>query len=415
MKITKVRTVLCSAPHQDEHFRSRTMRSAAFIVLETDTEHVGLGETYAGYFVPEIVPAVVEFYAPILEGADPLEIDTLYARMFLAGKFWSRVGLGSIVLSGLEMALYDLKGKALGVPVYELLGGKCHESFDCYATGGASNWPKEKLEAKVAQYLSVGFPAVKLGGGIHEQGQPFYRGRTAKEAADIEVTKVEWLCQRFGKDFRLMMDGHMDNMTERDHIWDLPTAAYVLEALADYPIEFFEEPLPYTDKSAYRSLRGRTRLTVAGGECLTSVEEWRDWMEEEPFDLAQLDAAFMGGLTNFVKIAHLCELQGIPVATHSWTSGVGAMGNLHAAMASRATKIVEMAAFNPSDRSKNTHFFSPLLSDLWVEPPILKDGRVYLPDVPGLNVKLPEEVINKYPYQPGTGEFNSVKGKVLRT
>ncbi len=394
---------------------ARTMRSAAFIVLETDTEHVGIGETYAGYFVPEMVPSVVEFYAPILEAGDPMEIDAIYQRCFLAGKFWGRVGLGSIVLSGIEMALYDLKGKALGVPAYELLGGKCHESFDCYATGGPSSWPKEKLEAKVEQYLNCGFPAVKLGGGIHEPGQPLYRGRTAKAAAEIEVMKVDGLCQRFGKDFRLMMDGHMDNMSEKNHTWDLPMAAYVLEALADYPIEFFEEPLPYTDKSAYRALRGRTRLTVAGGECLTSLEEWRDWMLEGPFDLAQLDATFMGGMTNFVKIAKLCELQGIPIATHSWTSGVGAMANLHAAMASRSTKLVEMAAFNPNDPSKNPHFFSPLLTDMWTEPPVLKDGRITLSDAPGLGVRLPEEFINKYPLQPGTGEFNSVKGKVLST
>ncbi len=415
MKITKVRTVLCSAPHRDEHMPARTMRSAAYIVLETDTELTGIGETYAGYFIPEAVPTIVEFFAPILEGADPLELDILVGRLQLAGKFWSRVGLGSIILSGVEMALYDLKGKALGVPAYQLLGGRYHESFDCYATGGPSNWPKDKLEAKVAQYLAVGFPAVKLGGGISEPGHPIYRGRTAKEAADIEVTKVDWLCEQFGKGFRLMLDGHMDNMTERDHVWDLPMAAYVMEALADYPIEFFEEPLAYTDKSAYRELRGRTRLAVAGGECLTSLEEWRDWMIESPFDLAQLDAAFMGGLGTFVKIAHYCELHGIPVATHSWTSGVGAMGNLHAAMASKATKIVEMAAFHPSDPRKNTHFFSPLLTDLWVEPPALKDGRVYLPDTPGLGVRLPEDFINQYPFQPGTGEFNSVKGKVLST
>jgi L-alanine-DL-glutamate epimerase-like enolase superfamily enzyme len=391
------------------------MRSAAFIILETDTEHVGIGETYAGYFVPEMVPSVVEFYAPILEGADPLDLDVLYRRMFLAGKFWARVGLGSIVLSGIEMALYDLKGKALGVPAYELLGGRCHEFFDCYATGGPSSWPREKLEAKVEQYLAIGYPAVKLGGGIHEAGKPLYRGRTGREAAEIEVIKVEALCKRFGPDFRLMMDGHMDNMTERDHVWDLPMAAHVLEALADYPIEFFEEPLPYTDKSAYRDLRSRTRLSVAGGECLTSLEEWRDWMLEDPFDLAQLDATFMGGMANFVKIAGYCELRGIPVATHSWTSAVGAAANLHAAMASRATRIVEMAPCNPSDPSKNTHMVSPLLTDLWEEPPVLKNGRIYLTDAPGLGIRLPEDFINQYPLQPGSGEFNSVKGKVLST
>jgi L-alanine-DL-glutamate epimerase-like enolase superfamily enzyme len=108
MKITNVRTVLCSAPHRNKFMPARSMRSAAFVLIETDTELVGIGETYAGYFVPEQVPSVVAFYAPILIGADPLDIDVLYNRMFLSGKFWARVGLGSIVLSGIEMALFVL-------------------------------------------------------------------------------------------------------------------------------------------------------------------------------------------------------------------------------------------------------------------------------------------------------------------
>ena len=97
MKITRVRTVLCTAPQKDIFMKARERRSAAFIVIETDTELTGLGETYAGYFVPELVPGVVEFYAPILVGESPLDIDVLCRRMFTAGKFWARVGLGSIV------------------------------------------------------------------------------------------------------------------------------------------------------------------------------------------------------------------------------------------------------------------------------------------------------------------------------
>lgn len=415
MKITRVRTILSSAPQRDIHMTARTMRSAAFVLLETDTEHVGIGETYAGYFVPELVANVVDFYAPILLGGNPLEVDVLYRRMFLAGKFWARVGLGSIVLSGIEMALLDLKGKALGVPVYELLGGRCHETLPCYATGGPSCWPKAKLEAKVEQYMNIGFRAVKLGGGLWEPGKPIYRDRSPETAAETEVNKVEFLRQRFGDKFRLMLDGHMDNMGEADAAWNETTAATVLQALAPYPIDFFEEPLPYTDKRAYHSLRKRSTIPIAGGECLTSLEEWRDWMNEEPFDLAQLDASFMGGLTNFVKVAHLCELQGVPIATHAWSATVGAAGNLHAAFACRNTRILEMAAYNPSRPKLNTHLEAPLLTDLWVEPPVLEQGRVRLSDAPGLGVRLPPDFIEKYPYQPGTGEFNSVHGKILAT
>src|SRR6187551_2843099 len=121
MRIVDVRTVLLTGPSTNDPYLGRTRRSAAFILIETDTELTGLGETYAGYFIPEAVPSIVDFYAPILIGQDPLDVDTLSRRLFLSGKFWGRVGLGSIVISGIESALLDLKGKMLGVPVYELL------------------------------------------------------------------------------------------------------------------------------------------------------------------------------------------------------------------------------------------------------------------------------------------------------
>ncbi len=392
------------------------MRSAAFIVIKTDCGHVGIGETYAGYFVPEMVPEIVAFYEPVLVGASPLDLDVLYRRMFVAGKFWARVGLGSIVLSGIEMALLDLKGKVLGVPVYELLGGRCHEWLPCYATGGPSNWPVDLLEAKVTCYMGLGFNRVKLGAGRYEQGNPvILPGRSGAEAAAIEVAKLEFLVKRFGPDFRLLMDGHMDNLGEKDWVWDEGAATTVLRALEPYPVDFFEEPLPYTDKRAYRSLRQRTSILVAGGECLTSLEEWRDWLAEEPFGLAQLDASFMGGLGNFVKIAHLCELAGISIATHAWSATVGAAGNLHAAFACRNTRIVEMAACHPADPKRNAHFHSPLLTDLWVEPPTLENGNLRLSDAPGLGTHLPKGFAERYPFQRGTGEFNSVAGKVLAT
>jgi L-alanine-DL-glutamate epimerase-like enolase superfamily enzyme len=413
MKITRIRTLLSTAPQQDVFMPSRQRRSAAFILIETDTELTGLGETYAGYFVPEMVPSVVEFYAPILVGQCPLDVDVLCRRMFTAGKFWARVGLGSIVMSGIESALLDLKGKALGVPVYELLGGRCHQTLPCYATGGTSPHDRGELEGKVAQYLSLGFNAVKLGAGSYRPGFPILASRIPQEARDVEVSKVEFLRQRFGDSFELNIDAHMDNLGEADHVWNLATAQFVLKALEAYPIGFFEEALPYTDRRAYAELRRSTTLSVAGGECLTSLEEWRDWLEDKPFALAQLDASFMGGLMNFIKIARLCELQGVNIATHAWSATPGAAANLHAAFASRNTATCEMAAYNPARPELNTHIVAPMLTELWIEPPVIENGRIRLADTPGLGVRLPDGFLERYPFEPGSGEFNSVEGKIL--
>jgi L-alanine-DL-glutamate epimerase-like enolase superfamily enzyme len=414
MKITHVRTLLSTAPQKDIFMPARERRSAAFIFIETDTELTGLGETYAGYFVPELVPGIVEFYAPILVGESPLDVDLLSRRMFLAGKFWARVGLGSIVLSGLEAALLDLKAKALGVPVYELLGGRCHDTLPCYATGGPSPHDRGELEGKVAQYLGLGFHAVKLGAGSHRPGHPVIASRTPQEARDVEVSKVEFLRERFGASFQLNLDAHMDNLDEQSHVWNVATAQYVLRALEPYAIGFFEEPLPYHDMRAYAALRASTTVPVAGGECLTSLEEWRDWLELRPFALAQLDASFMGGIMNFIKIARLCELQGVAIATHAWSATPGVAANLHAAFASRNTAVCEMAAYNPARPELNTHLDAPLLTELWVEPPVLDQGRLRLAPTPGLGVRLPEGFLDRHPFQPGSGEFNSVQGKILQ-
>lgn len=158
MKITDVKTVLLTGPISNDPFmlECRQLRSAAFIELHTDGGLVGLGETYAGYFCPETISSIVEFFKPILVGQtadDPLE---LYRRMLQCGSFWCRVGLGQSVLSGIEAAIWDLKGKMLGQPVCELLGGCKHQQLKCYATGGPSNYPKDRLAEKIEHYLSQG-------------------------------------------------------------------------------------------------------------------------------------------------------------------------------------------------------------------------------------------------------------------
>jgi D-arabinonate dehydratase/D-galactarolactone cycloisomerase len=122
----------------------------------------------------------------------------------------------------------------------------------------------------------------------------------------------------------------------------------------------------------------------------------------------------MGVLISFIKIARLCEMQGVNIATHSWSATPGAAANLHAAFASRNTAICEMAAYNPSRSELNKHIEAPLMTDLWIEPPVLENGRVKLADTPGLGVRLPDGFAEKYPFEPGSGEFCSVKGKVLQ-
>jgi len=401
MRITDVRTVLLTGPSTNDPYiqEARKRRSAAFIEVITDGGPVGIGETYAGYFCPEAVPAIVEFFKPILVGQTVDDIPALWQRMYHCGNFWCRVGLGVIVLNGIEAALWDLKGKLLDQPVHALLGGSKFERLPCYATGGPSNYPKERLAQKIDFYLSLGFRGLKVGAGSRSADGRFI-GKTPAEAADFEADKLAFMRQHAGPDVWLMMDAHMGN--NHSFTWTTEIAIAVAKALEPYHLLFLEEPLHYTDPWGYAELCRATTTPIAGGECLTALYEWRVFAEQDSFDIGQPDASFTGGLSEFIRVAEMLEKRGRNVATHAWGAGGSLMQNVHAGFAAANTCILEMP---PA--------YAGLHSEVIDGGLVLKDGYALPPDRPGLGIVLTDEIKRRYPFVPGSGEFNSVPGKIL--
>jgi galactonate dehydratase len=403
MKITDVRVVLLTGPCTNDRYlrEARGRRSAAFIEIYTDTEHVGIGETYAGYFCPEAVPAIVDFFRPILLDQAPDDVDVLWERMYRCGKFWCRVGLGTSVLNGIDAALWDLKGKMLGLPVYQLLGGLRHQKLLGYATGGPSNYPRERLAQKLDYYQSLGFRGVKIGAGAYSPDAGWTLASDAKEAADFEADKLEFVRKHAGRDLLVMMDAHMDNRPAGG--WDLTAAIAVAKALERYDLFFLEEALPYTDPWGYAELAKATSVPIAGGECLTAAYEWRVFVAQDCFDIGQPDASFTGGLGEFMKVAAMLDSRGRGIATHAWGAGGSLMQNVHCGFAAPNTRILEI----PPD-------YAGLHSEVIGNSFVMKDGYVYPPEKPGLGISLTNETKNRYPFIEGSGEFNSVPGKILR-
>jgi len=402
MKIIDVKTVLLTGPCTNDKYvlKIRKLRSAAFIEIYTDTGFVGIGETYAGYFFPEVIPEIVRFFKPILIGRDVSNISQLWNEMYHCGNFWCRAGLGVSVLTGIEAALWDLKGKMLGRAVCELLGGQKHDKLLCYASGGPSSYPKSKLAGKIDYYLSLGFKAFKLGVGSFDEKKGWYIPEAASEAADFEADKMEFVRNHAGKNVFVMMDGHMGNSPSVT--WGIQTAEAVVKAVEPYNLFFFEEPLHYTNPAGYTELCRKTEIPIAGGECLTASCEWLNFIERDAFDIGQPDASFIGGLEEFMKVAKLFEQRGKKIATHSWGAGGSLMQNVHCAFACSNTVILEVA---PA--------YGPLHSDIMGDSFVIQDGFVLPPEKPGLGIVLTEEIKNKYPFVPGSGEFNSVPGKVM--
>lgn len=400
-KITDVKTTLLTGPCTNDPFllESRKRRSAAFIEILTDSDLIGIGETYGGYFCPELIPPAVDFYKPILLGRTVDQIEQCWADMYHCENFWGRVGLGPIVLSGIDAALWDLKGKITGLPVYELLGGCKHDCLLGYATGGPSNYPKDRLAAKLDHYTSLGFQAVKLATGAIQDGADI-SFRSISEAADFEADKLQFVCQHMGKDFTMLLDGHMGNRAGK--VWDLAAAQEIVKAVEPFNLFLFEEPLHYTNPWGYAELCRSTTIPIAGGECLTGTYEWRVYVEQDCFDIGQPDGAFSGGPGPFTKIAAMLEARGRKVATHSWAAGGGFMQNIHCGFAAANTIILEIA---PD--------YGPLHSEVIGDSFIFRNGMVYPPKKPGLGIELTDATKAKFPFVPGSGEFNNVPGKIL--
>lgn len=403
MKITDVRTVLLTGPCTNDPFlrEARRLRSAAFVEIHTDRGLVGLGETYAGYFCAEAVPAIVDLFRPILVGQTVDDIPELWRRMYHCYNFWCRVGLGTIVLNGIEAALWDLKGKLLDLPVHALLGGSKHQRLPAYATGGPSNYPKEKLAQKVDHYLSLGFRGFKVGAGSFTAGQGWHMPTEPSAAADFEADKMSLLRKHTGPDAWIMMDAHMGN--SHAATWPLETAIAVAKAIAPFHPLFLEEPLHYTDPWGYAELCRAAEVPIAGGECLTAAYEWRVFVEQDSFDIGQPDASFTGGLHEFGVVAQMLARRERKLATHAWGAGGSLMQNIHAGFAAENTLILEI----PPD-------YAGLHSEVIDGGLVMRDGYVLPPDRPGLGIVLTEETRRRYPFQPGSGEFNSVPGHVLK-
>ncbi len=380
MKIRSVRCILLSAPYatpgDDEvrlHLRTG-LRSASIIRVETDDGQFGLGETYAGVYAPEAVKALTEQFESDLIGVDAHDIQAVWQRIHLASRYWGRFGLNQSVIGGIELALWDLKGKCESKPVHELLGGPCHDAIPVYASGGNTK-PEPELREEMVGYRQQGFNTVKI------------RINNLPELSQI-VQKVEICRDALGDDCELAVDAAQGLAQEP---WCVDYALAVARAIEPYNILWLEEPAAVNDIKSYAAIRAESPIKIAGGETATSVYEANAYIEADALDLFQPDAALIGGISVLRAVADLCWKRSIPIAVHAWSGGIGMMGNFHAAFASEGCKYLEVPSVA-----------NPLRENLLVDPIIIKNGKLKAPTVPGLGVQLPDQVESLYPFKPGT-------------
>lgn len=336
------------------------------VAVHTDDGAVGLGSVFTNDALVRAALAVLE---PLYKGENALEPERVSEKLH-QNSFWlGRGGTLTHAISGIDIALWDLLGKATGQPVGRLLGGRYRERVQPYASLLMDEPAKlrEHLRAVKAQ----GFRAFKIGWG------PFGR-----RSARLDEEIVSAAREAIGGECRLMVDaGGSDAHWNNGYKWALNTA----EMLADYDVFWFEEALVPDALEDYVKLREHSPVAIAGGEVLTRRQAFQPWLEARAFDIVQPDVTKCGGISEERRIAWMAQEHGVRYIPHGWNTAVGLAADLQLASAFPGTDLVEYLTGSP--------FIDEIAQGGWK---LDADGMLNIPDAPGLGLALERDAVAKY-------------------
>ena len=335
-----------------------TGRLTSLVRVHTDTGEVGIGSAYSH---PGLVCLVIrDQLDPMLRGEDPTEVETLWDKMYGITRWYGRKGAAMSALGAVDTALWDLRGKAQGKPVWQLLGG---ERRSCPAYASALLWNDvDALADEASRYLDNGFSRMKM--------------RLAR-SEDYDTAAVRAVRAAIGPDHDLMVDASM-----RYH---LELARRMGRFFAQQRVFWYEEPFAPEDLASYAALAGTVDVPIAAGENEFGVQGFGELIRCGGVNIVQPDASRCGGLSEAWRVAQLAHQHGLGVATHSWCDAVAVVANAHvvAAVPNGITVEVDQTG-------------TPLVDELLVEPLHVADGQLRLSDAPGLGIELDSAVVDRY-------------------
>ena len=363
MKITNVETFLVWGGR----------KNFSFVVVDTDEGISGVGEN--GLSSRELaVQGAVEHFKPFLIGRDPFRIEALWQEMSRGG-FFPAGNTTTGAIAAIDIALWDIKGKALGVPVYELLGGLARDKIVCYPhVTGAST---EELVENARRHVEEGWKFVRWGLGGQVQEDQVFEPSAAMRAS---VKEFEALREALGDEVELCFDLHTKT--------DPPDAIQFCKQVEQYRPFFIEDPIRSEGAYSLRHLRRHVDVPLAIGEQYHSKWEFREVIEEELTDYARVDVCIAGGLTEAKKIAAAAETHYIKLATHNPLGPVSSAACAH----------LNIACPNVGVQEQPTRP-GVLLPDVVPVQMTWEDGYILPPARPGLGVEFDREAARKLPFQ----------------
>ena len=364
MKITEIKTFLCHA------YRTNWV----FVKVMTDEGIYGVGEATLEYKEHAVIAAIDELDRAII-GRNPQCIEAIVHDCY-RDAYWRGGAVLMSAISGIEMALWDIKGKSLGVPVYELVGGKIRDSVPCYANGWFAGSKTPEDFAKCAkEAVKTGFDGLKWDpfGSAYMNISP----QGLRSALDC----VAAVRDAVGDKVHLLIEGHGR--------FNVPTAVRIGKALEEFGILWFEEPIPPDDKQGLAFVRSKIGVAVSGGERLYGRFEYLDFLRMECADFWQPDVSHAGGIMEVKKIAAIAEAHHIPVCPHNPSGPVANAATLQLAACVQNFYLLETMATD-----------IPWRGEISNEKVRFENGEMFVPTSAGLGIDINEEAIARYPYQP---------------
>ena len=348
-------------------------RSTCIVKITTDDGIVGWGEGCGG----PIASLVRDLLTPILIGQNPMDRAGIWERAFHAlYNANNAVGIGGSALSAIDIALWDIAGKATDLPVCQLLGGRVRERVAVYATGlyyTEGEFPDRLLD-EARSYVDAGYKGMKTKvGGL---------------SIDEDVKRVAAIRDAIGPDIKLMVDANL--------AYNASSAIRIGQRLAELDILWFEEPVNARDIDAYLQVKAALPMAIAGGENLRTRFDFRDFLVRRAFDIVQPDIAMCGGITEMQRIAAMANACGIQLFSHIWGSPIMIAASLHL-----------MATLPPCPPARNPEPFSQepemefdrtpsaIREELSPNPFDQQDGYISVPTGPGLGVEIDEAALHR--------------------
>jgi L-rhamnonate dehydratase len=346
-------------------------QDALLVRISTDAGITGIGEVDSS---PMAVKGAIEGpyshtitsgLRELLIGEDPFQTEYLWHKMYRQNIYSGRRGIAIHAMSGIDIALWDIKGKALGQPVWKLLGGGFHKRIRAYASTLFGSTPQETGE-RARRFRDRGFDAVKFGWS------------PMGESEKNDIALVREARKGIGDDGDLMIDAGL--------VWDAKTAIQRARAFSEFRIFWLEEPLSPDDYVGYQKVTQATEVRIAAGEHESERRSFLDLMDKGCIDIVQIDLTRCGGFTEAMKIASLAVDRGVPVVNHGFSTYVNVAAALHFLNSIPNSFILEFVAEEQTT----------LRDALTRQRITAKDGFVDIPSEPGLGVDLDPAALEQY-------------------